>query len=147
MTKSNYVIHYRNLQQCLELGMKLKKIHTILKFKQKDGMKPYIDFNTQNRNEAANEADKNHFKLLNNAVYGTTMKNMRKRIKIRPVKNSQDFIKYTSRPTCVNWKVFENNSAAIYKKKISLTLSKPIYVGFTVSELSKWKYTIFTIIL
>ena len=138
MNKNNYVIHYRNLQQCLELGMKLKKIHRILKFKQKDWMKPYIDFNTQKRKEATNEADKNHFKLLNNAVYGKTMENMRKRIKIRVVKNAKDFIKYTSRPTCVNWKVFENNLAAIHEKKISLTLNKPIYVGFTVLELSKW---------
>ena len=64
---------------------------------------------------------------------------MRKRIKIRIVKNAKDFIKYTSRPTCVNWKVFENNLAAIHEKKISLTLNKPIYVGFTVSEISKWE--------
>ena len=139
MNKDNYVIHYRNLQQCLELEMKLKKKHRILKFKRKDCMKPYIDFNTQKRKEATNEADKNHFKLLNNAVYGKTMENMRKRIKIRVVKNAKDFIKYTSRPTCVNWKVFENNLAAIHEKKISLTLNKPIYVGFTVLETSKWE--------
>ena len=68
--KNNYVIHYRNLQQCLELGMKLKKIHRILKFKQKDWMKPYIDFYTH-------------------SVYGKTMENMRKRIKIRVVKNAR----------------------------------------------------------
>ena len=74
------MIHYRNLQQCLELGMKFNKIHRILKFKQKDCMKPYIDFKTQKRKEAANEADKNHFRLLNNAAYGKTMENMRKRI-------------------------------------------------------------------
>ena len=76
---------------------------------------------------------------MNNAVYSKKMENMRKRIKIRVVKNSQDFIKYTSRPTCVNWKVFENNLAAIHEKKISLTLNKPIYVGFTVLEISKWE--------
>ena len=139
MNKNNYVVHYRNLQQCLELEMKLKKMHRILKFKQKDWMKPYIDFNTQKRKEAINKADKNHFKLLNNAVTGKTMENMRNRIKIRVVKNSKDFIKYTSRPTCVNWKVFENNLAAIHEKKISLNLNKPIYVGFTVLELSRWE--------
>ena len=88
MKENNYVIHYRNFQQCLELGMKLKKIHRILKFKQKGSMKPYIDFNTQKRKEATNEVDNNHFKRLNNAVYGKTMENMRKRIKIRIVKNS-----------------------------------------------------------
>ena len=55
MNKNNFVIHYRNLQQYLELAMKLKKIHRILKFKQKGCMKPYIDFNTQKRKEAANK--------------------------------------------------------------------------------------------
>ena len=53
------------------------------------------------------------------SVYGKTIENLRKRIKIRVVKNSQDFIKYTSRPTCINWKVFENNLAAIHEKNIS----------------------------
>ena len=61
---------------------------------------------------------------MNNSVYGKTMENLRKRIKIRVVKNSQDFIKYTSRPTYVNWKVFENNLAAIHEKKISLKSNK-----------------------
>ena len=102
-------------------------------------MQPYIDFNIQKRKEATNEADKNHFKLLNNAVYGKTIENMRKRIKIRVVKNAKDCIRDTSRPTCVNWKVFENNLAAIHEKKISLTLNKPIYVGFTVLKISNWE--------
>ena len=124
MSKNNYVIHYGNLQQCLELRMILKKIHRILKFKQKDWIKPYIDFNTERRKEVTNESDKNHFKLLNNVVYGITMENMRKRIKIRIVKYAEDFIKYTSRPTWVNWKVVEKNFlAAIDEKKIYLTLS------------------------
>ena len=81
MNKNNCVINYRNLKQCLELGMKLKKIHKILKFKQKDWMRPYIDFNTHKRMISNNEADKNFFKLMN----GKTMENLRKRIKIRVV--------------------------------------------------------------
>ena len=139
MNKNNYVIHYRNLQQCLELGMKLKKIHRIQKFKHKDWMKPYIDFNTQKRKDATNEADKNHSKLLNNAEYGKTMGNMRKRIKIRVVKTEKDVIKYTSKPTYVNHKIYGKKLVAIHEKKISLTLNKPIYVGFTVLEISKWE--------
>ena len=77
-------------------------------------MRPYIDFNTQKRIISNNEADKNFFKLMNNSVYDKTIENLRKRIKIRIVKNSQDFIKYTSKPTCINWKVFESNLAAIH---------------------------------
>ena len=139
MSKNSYVIHYRNLQQCLELGMKLKKKKRILKLKQSDWMRSYISFNTQKRTISINESDKNFSKLMNNSVYGKTMENLRKKIKIRVVKNSQGFFKYTSRPTCVNWKVFENNLAPIHEKKISLTLNKPTYVRFTVLELSKWE--------
>ena len=104
MNKNNYVILYRNFQQCLELGIKLKKIHRILKFKQSDWMRPYIDFNTKKRMILNNEADKNFFKLINNSVNSKTMENLRKRIKIRVVNNSQDFIKYISRPARVNRK-------------------------------------------
>ena len=74
MNKNNYVIHYRNLQQCLELGMKLKKIHRILKFKQSDWMRPYIDFNTQKRTISNNEADKNFFTFSIRQNYGKSKK-------------------------------------------------------------------------
>ena len=86
--KKNYGVHYKNLQYYLSQGLILKKVHRILEFKQSDWMKPYIDFNTQKMKEATNEADKNLFKLLSNAVYGKTMENIRKRIKIRitPIK-------------------------------------------------------------
>ena len=83
-----------------------------------------------------NESDKNFFKLMNNAVYGKTMENMRKRVIKRIVKNEKDIIKYTSKATCVRWNIYDK-LVAIHEKKIGLTLEKPIYVGFTVLELSK----------
>ena len=137
MSKKNYVVHYRNLKYYLSQGLILKKVHRILEFKQSAWMKPYIDFNTQKRKEATNEADKNQFKLLNNAVHGKTMENMRKRIKIRIIKTQKDFLKYASRPTCISHNIFGKRLVVIHEKKEQLTLNKPIYVGNTVLELSK----------
>ena len=94
-------------------------------------MKPYIDFNTHKRKEATNDADKNLFMLLNYAVYGKTMEDLRKRIKIRIVKNEKDINKHISKP--FGQKIFDKNEVVIHQKKICLTLNKPIYVGFTVS--------------
>ena len=118
--------------------MKLTKIHTVLRFKEPDWMKKYIDFNTEKRTNAANSFEKDFFKLMINSVYGKTMENLRKRINVRLVNNEKDFLKYTSRPTHITHKIFGKNYAAIHEIKPVLTLNKPIYVGFTVLELSKW---------
>ena len=56
--KTNYVVHYRNLQLYLSLGMKLTKIHKVLKFKESDWMKKYIDFNPEKGMNAANDFEK-----------------------------------------------------------------------------------------
>ena len=137
MPKKNHVIHYRNLKYYLLKGWIFKKVHKILEFKQSAWMKPYIDFNTQKRKEATNEADKNLFKLLNNDVYRKTMENMRKRIKIRITTNEKDFPKYSSRPEYNSHKKVGKNLVAIHEKKETVKLNKPIYAGCTVLELSK----------
>ena len=90
--KTNYVVHYRNLQLYLSLGMKLTKNHRLLKFKQSDRMKIYIDFNTKKRMNAANDFEKYFFKFLINSFYDKTMENLRKRINMILVNNEKDFL-------------------------------------------------------
>ena len=135
--KTKYVLHYRNIQLYLFLEMKLIKIYRVLKFKQSDWMKKYIDFKTEKRKNATNDFEKDFFKLMINSVYGKIMENLRKRINVRLVNNEKEFLKYTSRPNYVTHKFFYKDYAAIHEIKPALMLNKPIYVGFTVLELSK----------
>ena len=123
----------------MSLGIKLTKIHKVLKFKQSHWIKKYIDFNTKERKNAANSFEKDFIKLMINSVYGKTMENVRNRIHVKLVNNEKDFLKYTSRPTHIAHKIFDKNYAAIHEIKPVLMLNKPIYVGFTVLDLSKWK--------
>ena len=97
-----------------------------------------INFNNEKTTNAANSFEKDFLKLMINSVYGKTMENLRKIINARLVNNEKDFLKYTSRPTHITHKIFGKNYAAIHEIKPVLTLNKPIYVGFTVLELSKW---------
>ena len=72
--KTKYVPHYRNLQLYLSLGMKLTKLHKVIKFKQSHWMKKYIDSNTEKGMNAANDFERYLFKLIINSAYGKQWK-------------------------------------------------------------------------
>ena len=72
--KKKYVVHINVLKQALNHGLKLKKIHRIIKFNRKEWLKHYIDMNTELRKAAKNHFEKDLFKLMNNSVFGNSEK-------------------------------------------------------------------------
>ena len=117
--KTKGIVQYKNLQLYLSLGIKLTKIHKVLKFKQSGWIHKYIDFNTEKGINAANSFQKDFFKLMTNSV----------RLVNRLVDNEKDFLKDTSRPTHITHKIFDKNYAAILEIKSVLTLKKQIMLG------------------
>lgn len=144
--KKDYVIDYRILKLYLDLGMKLTKIHKVLKYKQEPWLKPYIDFNTSQRikaSKAKNNFEKDFYKLMNNSVFGKTMENVRKRQNITLCTTDEEekrhkLTKLVSKPTYKGYKIFNEDLVAVHMKQSHVTLDKPIYVGFTILELSKY---------
>ena len=135
--KEKYVLHYRNLQLYTDLGLKITKIHRVLKFNQSPWLKQYIDFNTQKRTNAKNAFEKDFFKLMNNSVFGKTMENIRKRVDVRLVTDENKLLKMAAKPTYVSSKIFNKNLVAVHKIKETLTLNRPAYVGMCILDLSK----------
>ena len=137
MDKTKYVVHYRNLQLYLRLGLKLKKIHRVIEFNQAPWMKEYIDFNTLHRQNASNPFEKDFFKLMNNSVFGKTMENQRNKVNVKLVNDERTRTKLVSQPHFKSMKIFTEDFTGIEMRKKSIQPNKPIYCGFTILDNSK----------
>ena len=122
--------------------MKLKRIHRVLEFDEKPWVEPYIRLNREMRKKAKSAFEKDFYKLMKNSVFGKTMENLRKRVDIKLVKTdrieNEKLRKIIAKATFKRRVKFSDDLSAIHVNKTKLTLNKPIYVGFSVLDLSKY---------
>jgi hypothetical protein len=135
--KQNYIVHFRSLKQALKHGLKIKKVHRALKFNQSCWLKSYIMKNTDLRKLARNDFERDFFKLLNNAVYGKSMENVRNRIRIKIVVSEEQLKTYVAKATFLDRTIFTEEVAAIHLAKERIIMNKPIYVGMAILDISK----------
>ena len=126
----------RALKQALNNGLKLKKVHRVIKFRQKAWLKPYIDMNTKSRKEAKSDFEKDFFKLMNNSVFGKTIENVRKHRDIKLVTAEEKIIKLISEPIIIQQNT-SDNLLVIEMKKTKVKMDKPVYLGMSILDISK----------
>ena len=135
--KKNYIVHINVLKQALDHGLKLRKVHRVIQFDQEAWLKEYIDVNTELRKKATNDFEKDFFKLMNNAVFGKTMENVRKHRDIKLVKTDKKRNKLVSEPNFHTMKLIDNNLAIIEMRKVKVKMNKPIYLGLSILDINK----------
>ena len=128
--KKNYVVHIKSLKQALNHGLKFKKVHGIIEFNQKAWLKPYIDMNTELRKVASNDFEKDFYKLMNNAVFGKTMENVRKHRDIK-------LVTIVSKPNYHTMNYISEDLSIIEMKRMKVKMNKPIYLGLSILDISK----------
>ena len=119
------------------MGLTITAVHRGISFNQSSWMAPYIRKNTELRKTAANDFEKDFFKLMNNSVFGKTIENIRKRQNIILVDNRKKAVKLSSRPNFDRATIFDKNLIAVHMKKTEVYFNKPVYVGQAILDLSK----------
>ena len=135
--KDNYVVHYRTLSVYLSLGLKIKTINRILKFKQEAFLKPYVDRCTELRRQSKSDFKKNLFKLLINSMFGKLLTDPRKFLKCKLALDRDTFIQHVSKPNHKCTKIISNDLVAVFANYPTLQMNQPIIIGFSVLEIAK----------
>ena len=132
--KKSYI---QALNQVLQHGLRLYRIHRAIEFDQSPWLKTYIDFNTQLRTAAINNFKKDFFKLMDNSVFGKTMENIRKHRNIKLVTTEEKYLHTVMKPNFKSGVLFGENLMGCEMGKIKVVMNKPVYLDQAILDLSK----------
>ena len=135
--KKRYVIHIRALQQALDHGLVLERMHRTIEFKQCPWMKEYIAFNTKLRTAAKDDFETDFYKLMNNAVFGKTMENIHKHRNIKLANNETDYLRCIMKPNFKSGVLYGSNLMGCEMGKTILKMNKPVYIRQAILDFSK----------
>ena len=133
--KNEYVIQIRNLKQVLNHGVILKKVHSVIKLNQSVWLKLYIDMNTELRQKAKNNFDKEFLKVMSNAVFGKIMENVRKHKNNEFATTERRRNYLLSEPNNHTTKLFMETLSAIEIRKTQILMNKPVYLPLSILDL------------
>ena len=75
---------------------------------------------------------------MNNSVFGKTLENIRNRVDIRLITSDKVAQKLAAKPNYDRFTIFDENLIAVHMKKTKLYFNKPVYLGMSVLDLSKF---------
>jgi len=138
--RKNYVVHAKNLKLYLDLGMRLTKVHRILKFQQKAFIAPFIAKCTEARQNSKTKFAMDLYKKLANCVYGKTLQDVRNYscVNLHTTKNSA--LKAIACPTFKSHSIIDSQLVQTNHNTKFVCHDKPIFIGFTILELVKILY-------
>ena len=135
--KEKIIVHRKFLKQALDLGCRLTKIWRGVKFREESWLDSFIQKNAALRQSSRNAFEKDFFKLMNNAVYGKTMENIRNRINFYLVSSEEKLKKLSSRPSFEHFTIFDKNLVGVHMRRTKMVFNKPIFVGQAILDISK----------
>ena len=132
--KKKYILHHA---MCIQQGLKIDRIYKVVKFNQAPFLKQYIEFNSAHCKVARNTFEEMFFKMMNNAVFGKTMEDVRKRVGVSLAHTQNRLRQLVNKTSFKRLEIYKEDLVAVENANTKILLNKPIYVGQSILDLSK----------
>lgn len=135
--KQKYVVHYYLLALYVKLGMRITKVHAVLSFTQRPFLREFVQRNVALRNQSSTDFEKKYYKQINNAVFGKSCQNVRKMRTFELAYDKETAIRRAGAFNCRDFRILSEQCVLYEMKKRKAVANHPLYVAFSILELSK----------